>query len=328
MKKQYLIFFNPASGQGKARAAVQAIQYILPFGGNTSVKIVESVYPGYVTKYIESHVCRNQLEGSETILSTDQTYFLVGIGGDGFLYEIVNAVQQCGNVNNNIVVGEIPCGSGNGFFKSITSERGIPCTLHSSLALLQTGAPHQCDLLYLKNRKKYLRLGVAWGLVSDLDLGTEWMRRLGSTRFTLGAIYYCLKKQAYTGTLSYRNETGQWVFHKRQEFYYFWATSVSHGSTDTMCSPGALSDDGFIHLSFVCGPVSRWELASVLLGLSTGEHVNLPCVQYVKTKEFILETDAGAVTVDGEDLSAPVGITDGSNLTHVVAQPGALSFLS
>ena len=262
-----------------------------------------------------------RVRNSASLPNTPDT-IIVGIGGDGLLYEILNAVFT--HKLYKATLAEVPCGSGNGFFKSITTERGVPCTVDSSVHFLQHGTPRPCDLLLLKNRGKYLRLGVAWGIISDLDIETEWMRRIGSTRFTLGAIYYCLLKRGYEGSLRYRStETGQWV-EVCGTFYYFWATSVSHGAHDIMCSPGATSRDGSVYISFLHGSVNRCSLAQLLLNLESGSHVLLPSVQYVKATEFVLTAHAGTITVDGEALPAESPCTQ----VHVVTLPGAMQFLS
>ena len=49
-------------------------------------------------------------------------------------------------------------------------------------------------------------LGISWGIISDIDINTEWMRMIGSLRLQLGAVYYLLRKYSYPGELKYKND--------------------------------------------------------------------------------------------------------------------------
>ena len=84
------------------------------------------------------------------------------------------------------------------------------------------------------------------------------------------------------------------------EFLHFWANNTSHGSEITHSSPGAEFDDGYIHISFMMMPVSRWELFQLLWKIDSGTFINLPKVTYIKTTEFTLKTYGGHIMIDGE----------------------------
>ena len=91
-------------------------------------------------------------------------------------------------------------------------KRGIYPT--SNLMRLKTiiNRHNRCmktDLLHVTNQENtldlYSRLSISWGFISDLDIGTEWMRKIGNVRFDLGACWNILRKRKYYGTLEYTN---------------------------------------------------------------------------------------------------------------------------
>lgn len=51
--------------------------------------------------------------------------------------------------------------------------------------------------------KRYSFLSVGWGLLSDVDIGTEKFRKLGSARFVLGAVKHLTKLKYYHGKFHY-----------------------------------------------------------------------------------------------------------------------------
>ena len=51
--------------------------------------------------------------------------------------------------------------------------------------------------------KKYFSLLVNWGMIADIDIESEKYRRLGETRFLIGAVSCIFKKKYYRGKVSY-----------------------------------------------------------------------------------------------------------------------------
>ena len=135
--------------------------------------------------------------------------------------------------------------------------------------------------------------------MADLDINTEWLRFLGSVRFTIGAIYYILKKRSYSGRLTYVNEEGADIV-VTGRFLFFWACNVSHASYQTLSAPDAKLDDGMIYISYLTEPASRYKLLRICLGLEDGSFCKL--LTHVRTRRFELEPVSGTVTIDGEDI--------------------------
>ena len=52
--------------------------------------------------------------------------------------------------------------------------------------------------------KVYMTLAMGWGLVSDIDIGSEWLRStLGSARFLVGSMKHIVQRKVYHGRLHY-----------------------------------------------------------------------------------------------------------------------------
>ena len=67
------------------------------------------------------------------------------------------------------------------------------------------GAISPMDVLtaHTTEGKKYFTLLFDWGMIADIDIESEKYRRLGETRFIIGALSCILKKRIYHGKVSY-----------------------------------------------------------------------------------------------------------------------------
>lgn len=282
---KFILFINPASGKGNSMEIIESKKKELDERYN--IQYIQTLYNGFIEDYISKNL---------TEFRNSQSKAIIGVGGDGILFEIINSLQK---FELDIPIGIIPTGTGNGYFKSISVEEDKEYSIQSSLSILENINIKKKDLLYVKNLNKYMSLGVAWGIISDLDIYSEYLRRLGSVRFIIGAILGILRYKSYEGILKYKNKMNEWI-EVTGNFIYFWACNISHGSYDIKCSPGAKSDDGNIYISYVNEDISRYQLSKILLGLFSGTHIENPHVKYIKTTEFKLDIKEGILTLDGE----------------------------
>ena len=67
------------------------------------------------------------------------------------------------------------------------------------------GALSPMDVLtaHTTEGKKYFSLLANWGMIADIDIESEKYRRLGETRFIIGAVSCIFKKKTYRGKVSY-----------------------------------------------------------------------------------------------------------------------------
>ena len=58
----------------------------------------------------------------------------------------------------------------------------------------------------MSNRTVHMSLLSSWAMVSDIDIGSEWLRSLGELRFLIGSIKPLVQKKLYHGRLFYLPE--------------------------------------------------------------------------------------------------------------------------
>jgi diacylglycerol kinase (ATP) len=117
--REFTFVVNPAAGRGSTLNAIVAIRQLLPSFGH-KVLVTRTEGPGHATE----------------IARCASTEFVVAVGGDGTINEVVN-----GLVGTDKALGIIPTGSGNDFIKSVR----IPKDFRRALQLLHEGSERPVD---------------------------------------------------------------------------------------------------------------------------------------------------------------------------------------
>ncbi|XP_074511324.1 sphingosine kinase 1 [Sebastes fasciatus] len=95
-----------------------------------------------------------------------------------------------------------------------------------------------------------------------------------------------------------------WTVVKEEDFVLVLAIYQSHLAEDLWTVPGAMADDGVIHLFYVTAGISRPALLRLFLAMEKGGHLACGCphLVYEKVKALRLEpvSPEGMITVDGE----------------------------
>lgn len=278
----YLVIINPNSGNGKS----------------------EIIFRDYVSPKLKENKVNFNVHIDEVpigIMDIIDISKIIIIGGDGTIVPIIDFLYKN---NYDIPICHIPCGSGNGLCKSILYEMGKDYNLENAVDLINKDTYNKMNLfdVTLKEEQDLIPsfLSISWGIISDIDIETEWLRYFGSTRFTYGAIISLIKKRSYYGTLKYIEKINGRNVWKEVEcnFLYFLASNLSHISHNTYSNPGALLDDEYIHITYIDDSISRYDLFWLLLGLDEGKH--LEYLKYIKTKAFELIPEEGKLVIDGE----------------------------
>ncbi len=104
-----VLIANPRAGSGKVDAALPEVQRVLDRQG-LDCRVVRTTHPGHATE-----AARQALRGGER--------FLVAVGGDGTVHEVVNGMLEDGKpVAPDAVLGVVAAGSGCDFVRSF----GLP----------------------------------------------------------------------------------------------------------------------------------------------------------------------------------------------------------
>lgn len=145
--------------------------------------------------------------------------YVLQVGGDGIVFEVINGMferwdwQEC---TQQIPIGVIPGGSGNGLARSIAytaSEPFLPNpTLPATIAAVRNRhAPMDLVRVETTSQIMFSFLSVGWGLLSDIDIESERLRLLGAQRFTIWSVARLIGLRSYTGTLWYLPSTAPLV---------------------------------------------------------------------------------------------------------------------
>ncbi|GAA6034126.1 hypothetical protein JCM8097_000708 [Rhodosporidiobolus ruineniae] len=195
------VIVNPAGGKGKAKRVWE--DEVRPMYEAAGAEVVIS-YTGPPTSPQNAlHLGRAH---------DPQSYdLLVALSGDGILHELFNGLAthssgRGGDALGKTPVCHVPCGSGNAMATSLLGPERVTDRRWAALAALK-GNPIPLDLCAVTQPSlgpstvKYSFISQAFGLMADLDLGTEHLRFLGDLRFTLGYVLGAVRHAAYPCTL-------------------------------------------------------------------------------------------------------------------------------
>ncbi|XP_055689294.1 sphingosine kinase 2 [Lutzomyia longipalpis] len=196
--RKLLVLLNPKSGSGKAREVFQ--QRVAPI-------FVEAELP------FELHVTKRANYAREFVRTRDIFSYrgIVVVGGDGIYFEVINGMLERTDWEralDEVNVGVIPCGSGNGLARSIAHIYGEPYepkpVLGATLTVIR-GRSTTMDLVRVETKSQimYSFLSIGWGLISDIDIESERLRAIGGQRFTLWSVHRLISLRTYQGRVSY-----------------------------------------------------------------------------------------------------------------------------
>ncbi|GAA6022945.1 hypothetical protein JCM11491_005478 [Sporobolomyces phaffii] len=195
--REFHVVVNPIGGKGLAkRAWLESVQPVLDAAAGTGVRYTVS-FTGPVGS--ATHAERIGRRHDPTRYCA-----LIAVSGDGIVHELLNGLARHESGKGQKALREspvvhVPCGSGNALATSVVGPDRVRDWKWCTLVALK-GRPIAIDLCAVTQRHKptaYSFLTQAFGLMADLDLGTEHLRFLGDFRFTLGYIQGAVARRAY-----------------------------------------------------------------------------------------------------------------------------------
>lgn len=191
-RKRFLIIINPKSGPGHAEKLVDAgVIPLLQLSGSTVEKRVTEA-----PKHATSIVREIQPKKYDCILCA---------GGDGTFHEILQGVldrPDWKDMVDSVDLLQVPCGSGNGLAAS-SGIWNIASAVHSAIHGVRTKLDVASILQPATGKRIFSFLSVTYGMVANLDIGTEHLRWMGGTRFVWGAIREILGQKTYMVNISF-----------------------------------------------------------------------------------------------------------------------------
>ena len=181
------VLINPHSGKGEAVKIYNEQAKPIIIGSHCEVTVQHTEYSGHATDIAEN-------------IDIDKYDMILCASGDGIPYEVINGFykreDKC-KAFSKINIVQIPGGSGNAMSLSCLGATS------SSLAILRAlkGKSSQIDLMAISKESSneiiLSFLSQTYGAIAQADIGTEWIRSIGSIRFDLGVAYEVLNNRKY-----------------------------------------------------------------------------------------------------------------------------------
>ncbi|GAA5925890.1 diacylglycerol/lipid kinase family protein [Sporobolomyces koalae] len=191
--RKFHVVLNPIGGKGLAKRAWEtAVQPVLD-AAHVSYKVSLTGPPGSPT-----HAYQLGLSHSPSEYDA-----LISISGDGIVHELLNGLAaQPGRGRKALretPIVVVPTGSGNALANSVVgNDRSGDWKACALVALKGNPIPIDlCSVTQQGGKRIFSFLTQAFGLMADLDLGTEHLRFLGDFRFTLGYIKGAVTRRRY-----------------------------------------------------------------------------------------------------------------------------------
>ncbi|NER11450.1 lipid kinase, YegS/Rv2252/BmrU family [Muriicola jejuensis] len=242
--------------------------------------------------------------------------YLIAVGGDGTLHEVVNGVMQSGVGDENYpIIGLLPWGSANDFARTA----GLTPSVESLARSIDSHSIRRIDVgQILSSRVPEARYFIN---VAGIGLGPEVVLQMERSEPKLGpALHYF--GSIVKGFLKYRKKrvicsAGSWRYEGRLlQLAVGNGRYLGHGICIT---PDALLDDGKFELA-IFGDLSLWDYLRKLGKLKKGIKIDHPEVQYHSADSLRMESpDSCGIEADGEY----VGLLP----ANIKVLPGALRFL-
>ncbi|KAF8319418.1 hypothetical protein DL93DRAFT_2178850 [Clavulina sp. PMI_390] len=179
-QRKFKVLVNPMGGKGQAKKIYE-----------TRVKpILDAARSIYDTQHT-THRFHAEEIAAALPLDTNPIDAILALSGDGLPHEIINglASRKDAKLALRTPVVPVPTGSANGFNINL---QGVKHTFDVGLAVLNAikGKPLELDLLSVvqNGKRRWSFYSQAFGLMADIDLGTENIRWMGDTRFVMGYI--------------------------------------------------------------------------------------------------------------------------------------------
>ncbi|ODV85522.1 hypothetical protein CANARDRAFT_7632 [[Candida] arabinofermentans NRRL YB-2248] len=174
-QKSVLVVMNPHSGQGKAERFYHGQVEPILKAARYDIELCKTQYSGHAVELARD-------------LNIDKYDIIICASGDGIPHEIINGLYEREDkaaAFNKLVICQTPSGSGNAMSLSCLG------TLVPSTATLEIIKGHvvKADLMAVCMQDKPVKLSFlsqTYGIIAEADIGTEWIRWIGQSRFELG----------------------------------------------------------------------------------------------------------------------------------------------
>lgn len=193
-RRRAYVLVNPHAGPGHAVRKWNSEAKPIFAAARTETDVVVLTKGGEATDLAEK-------------VDIDKYDTIVSCSGDGTPHEIFNGLAKRPDAKRaltKIAVSHLPCGSGNALSLNINGSNSAS---HSALSIIK-GIVTPLDLVSITqgDRRIVSFLSQSLGIVAESDLGTENLRWMGGTRFTVGLMMRVSQRKCYPCDLAIKVE--------------------------------------------------------------------------------------------------------------------------
>jgi len=298
VRNLYGFIINQVSGNGKA----------LRIWSNIEKVLLEKKVP-YIYKITERSGHATTVV--QQFLNTNKVTNIVGIGGDGTIQEIVNALA-----GTNVPLGVIPAGSGNDFARGL----GIPKNYEKALNRILTEKPKLIDLGLIDT--------TYFCTVVGIGIDGEVAKKANSSLLKKVLNYLHLGQLSYIASalnvlVHYKPKDITLVIdQKRYNIPKVWLVAIAntpyYGGGLNIC-PEADCNDGLLDICIVHG-MSKWELICTFPLTFTGKHLSSPSITLLKGKEIDVYSNSPLTVQAGGEIigQTPVKMKIEPNSLYII----------
>ncbi|KAF9437759.1 sphinganine kinase lcb4 [Entomortierella beljakovae] len=192
-ERHFKVLVNPFGGQGHAKRIWE----------DTAEPLLKAAGCTYDLTYTTHRYHAKEIAKDLDIRAYDA---VVSVSGDGVLHEIINGFMERSDaaVAHKLPLGAIPGGSGNALSFSLLGEDHGSHVANAVLGIIK-GRAMPVDLCSVTqgNTRFFSFVLQSFGLIADVDLGSEHLRWMGEARFTVSAVGKLLSQASYPCQIAY-----------------------------------------------------------------------------------------------------------------------------
>ena len=245
--------------------------------------------------------------------------YVIAVGGDGLLNEVVNGILEAG-VPNGVVAGVLPSGSGNDFAKSIEVQ-DTPAHL---LSLIQHASIYPLDVGKMEFLNPEGNTATRYFInIADIGLGGEVMQAMQNSKQRFGADF-AYSWAILKGFFTYRKKVVRLVTPEMEWEGLLLSLVMANGryfGSGYCIAPHADLANGQFAL-VILGKVSVFDYIRHLPAIRKGKHIDHPEVTYTTATSLEVEGIQAplCIEMDGEFI--------GTTPITLSIQPQVLPFLA
>lgn len=219
------------------------------------------------------------------------------VGGDGTVSMTIDKILKNSNFEElKIPICICPFGSGNGLAKNLNIDPyNLPIDkIKKFISPMNTSYSGENNLSFLSQ---------TWGIISDIDINTEYLRMIGDLRYYYGIAKSIILPKYYKGKCKI-TDSQEFTIEINDNFLFFCASNAPWISEDFKIAPLSNIYNKEIDILLIKKELSFLERLKLIYYLSCGNIHTLDFVEYFKAKKYTLEINDNRsfIVSDGEKL--------------------------